>query len=135
MAMNPYVLEIKPNEIDENWVLDDFVSSYFGTAKDVCEISSSQRERINNWVFECLKENHPDKHSQLMEDMLYTAIAFPVTIKDIKKFRQLMGKNWRRSELYSNREEYYDSYIIDLKFYLKVRLALRAGKTVVIQWL
>lgn len=133
MSMDPYVLEINPNEIDDYWVLDDS-TSYFGTDKEICEIYSCQRRRINHWVYECLKENYPDKHSQLMENMLYTAIAFPVTIKDIKKFRQLMGKNWRRSELYSNREEYYDSYIIDLKFYIKVRLALRAGKTVVIQW-
>lgn len=145
MSIDPVILSIKPNDIDENWVLSDSVYYYdYGDDTDdvncaevVCEpYDYIQRDCISTWQTKCLSRDFPeDKVKELERALWYQEIVFPITLEDIKLFKDLMNVNWRRSEFYNNRESFYRTHPLNEEFYVKVRLALRAGKTLVIQWI
>ena len=142
MSVDPIVLAIKPTEIDKNWVLSDSVYYYYddtdddNCAKVICEpYDYVQRECISVWQTKCLRRDFPEEKVKELERALwYQKIVFPITLKDIKLFKEMMNVNWRRSEFYETREAFYHTHPLNEEFYVKVRLALRAGKTLVIQW-
>ena len=142
MSVNPVVLSIKPNDIDKNWVLSDSVYYYSddtdddNCAKVICEpYDSVQRDSIYVWQTKCLCRDFPkEKVKKLNRALQYQEIVFPVTLDNIKLFKEMLDVNWRRSEFYNTREAFYHTHPLNEEFYVKVRLALRAGKTLVIQW-
>lgn len=145
MSIDPVVLSIKPTDIDENWVLSDSVCRYYdyddtdddNCAKVICEpYDYVQRDCIYKWETKCLERAFPKKRVEELNLALERQeIVFPITVDNIKLFKKMMDVNWRKSEFYSTREAFYHTHPINEIFYVKIRLALRAGKTLVIQWI
>ena len=143
MSMEPYILTVDPKDLDKNWVLTRRfhpVLIGFGgscTEEDELDIDfdGSQNVCIDTWIERCLQQNHSSNEVQeLLHKLWYSEIAFPISLADIKLFKQMMNVNWRRSEFYKNRELYYYLHPLNERFYVKIRLALRAGKFLVVQY-
>ena len=143
--MNPYVLIVDPKDVDENWVLTrnfQRVITGFGSCielddgneLDIC-YDSRQADCIATWIERCLQRDHSsDDVEKLIHKLWYSEIVFPIRLEDIKLFKQMMSVNWRRSEFYDTRDSYYHIHPLNENFYIKVRLALRAGKSLAIRY-
>lgn len=139
MSMEPYILKIKPehfNEAESDYDQDKV--DIFNSELDVVYMYDSyQMERLSTWVGECLKRKIPDEkqREEFSETLWNSDKVFQVTRDDIQLFKTMINTPWRKSKLYESRRQYYEGYVDDCVFYIKVRLALRAGYVVVIRWI
>lgn len=140
MSMDPYVLKIPPslfNADESNYYPSKGVSiwseEFDGLGRDIV---GKQKSRISTWVYECLQHKIPDQkqRDKFSHSLWYSEKVFQVTRDDIELFKKMIEVNWRKSQMYKSRQDFYDGFADDYYFYIKVRLALRAGYVVVIQW-
>lgn len=138
--MDPYVLKMPPalfNEDESDYYHDKGISvwdaEYDALGRDVVGI---QKSRVSTWVNECLQRKISDeiKREAFAQALWRSEKVFQVTHEDIELFKQMINEGWRRSQMYTSREDFYAGYVDDYRFYLKVRLALRAGNVVIIKW-
>lgn len=132
MSIDPHVMKVMPREFDP---ITNTISPR-SKRDSVTWVYGEQTERVNRWVDECIDYKIPDDQQR---DDYCRALwdgerVFQVTLEDIKHFKEMMEVPWRKSKLYGSRYDYHASYVEDYTFYIKVRLALRAGYIVVIQW-